>query len=111
MLAVARRIPEAHAYMTGGRYRLWGPNLLLGADVSPGGSGRRKVLGIIGFGRIGAAVARRAVGFDMDVIAYDPHARDRIDASGIARAVELDELLAQSDFVSLHPLSRPTPAT
>jgi glyoxylate reductase len=107
MLAVARRIPEAHAYMTGGRYRLWGPNLLLGADVSPGGSGRRKVLGIIGFGRIGAAVARRAVGFDMDVIAYDPHARDRIDASGIARAVELDELLAQSDFVSLHPLLTP----
>ena len=61
LLAAARRIPEAQEYMKAGRYRLWGPNLLLGADVSPGGSGRRKVLGIIGFGRIGAAVARRAL--------------------------------------------------
>ncbi|MFI5246739.1 MAG: NAD(P)-dependent oxidoreductase, partial [Gemmatimonadales bacterium] len=104
LLAAARRIPEAHAYMTAGRYKLWGPNLLLGADVSPGGSGRKKVLGVIGFGRIGAAVAKRAVGFDMDVIAYDPHARSRIEASGIARWAALDDLLASSDFVTLHPL-------
>ena len=104
LLAAARRIPEAHAYMTAGRYKLWGPNLLLGADVSPGGSGRRKVLGVIGFGRIGAAVARRAIGFDMDVIAYDPHARTQIEASGIARWAALDDLLARSDFVTLHPV-------
>jgi glyoxylate reductase len=104
LLAAARRIPEAHEYMKAGRYKLWGPNLLLGADVSPGGNGRRKVLGIVGYGRIGAAVAKRAVGFDMDVIAHDPHARDRIEASGIARWVEFDELLTRSDFVSLHPL-------
>ena len=107
ILAVARRIPEAHAYMTAGRYKLWGPNLLLGADVSPGGSGRRKVLGVIGYGRIGAAVARRAVGFDMDVLAYDPHARDRIDAAEHVRWAELDELLRRSDFVTLHPLLTP----
>ena len=50
LLAAARKIPEAHAYMTAGRFKLWGPNLLLGADVSPGGSGRTKVLGIIGYG-------------------------------------------------------------
>jgi glyoxylate reductase len=104
LLAAARRIPEAHAYMTAGRYKLWGPNLLLGADVGPGGSGRRKVLGVIGFGRIGTAVARRALGFDMDVIAYDPHARPQIEASGTARWAELDDLLAHSDFVTLHPL-------
>lgn len=104
LLAVARRIPEAHAYMTAGRYRLWGPSLMLGADVSPGGSGRRKVLGVIGFGRIGTAVARRAEGFDMDVLAHDPHARARIEASGTARWVELDDLLRESDFVTLHPL-------
>jgi glyoxylate reductase len=103
LLAAARRIPEAHEYMKAGRYKLWGPNLLLGADVSPGGNGRRKVLGVIGFGRIGTAVARRATGFDMDVIAYDPHARAQIDASGTARWAELDELLATSDFVTLHP--------
>jgi glyoxylate reductase len=104
LLAAARRIPEAHQYMKAGRYKLWGPNLLLGADVSPGGSGRRKVLGVIGFGRIGAAVAKRATGFDMDVIAYDPYARAQIDASGLARWCALDDLLGRSDFVTLHPL-------
>jgi glyoxylate reductase len=104
LLAAARRIPEAHAYMTAGRFKLWGPNLLLGADVSPGGSGRRKVLGVIGFGRIGAAVAKRALGFDMEVIAHDPSARARIDASGHAHWAELDELLERSDFVTLHTL-------
>ena len=107
ILAVARRIPEAHAYMTAGRYRLWGPNLLLGADVSPGGSGRRKVLGVVGFGRIGRAVTRRAAGFDMDVLAYDPDARAQIDADPLARWADLDELLRQSDFVTLHPLLTP----
>jgi len=104
LLAAARRIPEAQEYMKAGRYKLWGPNLMLGADVSPGGSGRRKVLGVIGFGRIGAAVARRAMGFDMDVLAYDPSARERIASSGIARWADLDDLLERSDFVTLHPL-------
>ncbi len=107
LLAAARRIPEAHRYVTDGRYRLWGPNLLLGADTSPGGSGRRKVLGVVGFGRIGTAVARRAMGFEMDVLAHDPHARARIDASPHARWAELDELLEQSDFVTLHPALTP----
>jgi glyoxylate reductase len=103
ILAVARRLPEAHRYTVDGRYRIWGPNLFLGADVGPGPSGRRKVLGIIGYGRIGAAVARRARGFDMDVVAHDPHGRDAVEAAeGVAWA-ELDELLARSDFVTLHP--------
>ncbi|MBW3535159.1 MAG: D-glycerate dehydrogenase [Gemmatimonadetes bacterium] len=110
LLAVARRIPEAHAYMAGGRYRTWGPNLLLGDDVSSGGSGRRKVLGIVGFGRIGQAVARRATGFGMDVLAHDPRNRDRVEAFGPpVRWAELDQLLAESDFVTLHP--RLTPET
>jgi glyoxylate reductase len=104
LLAVARRIPEADAYMRGDRYRRWGPHLLLGADVSPGGSGRRKVLGIIGFGRIGTAVARRASGFEMDVLAYDPHGRDRIASAPGVQWAELDDLLRTSDFVTLHPL-------
>ena len=104
ILATARRVPEAHNYMVAGRYRIWGPNLFLGADVSPGGSGRRKVLGIIGYGRIGIAVAKRAMGFDMDVLAYDPYAREGVDASEYATWAELPELLAKSDFVSLHPL-------
>lgn len=112
ILGIARRIVEAHEYMVAGRYKLWGPNLFLGGDVSPGGTGKRKVLGIIGYGRIGAAVARRAVGFDMDVLAYDPHNADVIDKAAAdpaqhVRAAALDELLRESDFVSLHPLLTP----
>ena len=103
LLAVARRVPEADAYVRAGRYRLWGINLMLGADVSPGGSGRRKVLGVIGYGRIGAAVARRAAGFEMDVLAHDPYARERIAAEPAVAWAELDDLLARSDFVTLHP--------
>lgn len=102
LLATARRIPEAHRYMAAGHYRIWGPNLLLGADVSPGGSGRRKVLGVIGFGRIGLAVAQRAAGFDMDVLAYDPHKRTEIEASPHARWAGLSDLLERSDFLTLH---------
>lgn len=103
LLAAARRVPEAHAYTVEGRFRIWGPNLLLGADVSPGGSGERKVLGVVGFGRIGRAVARRATGFDMEVLAYSPRSRTEVAASGLATWSELPELLARSDFVSLHP--------
>lgn len=103
LMAVARRIPQSHDYMQAGRYKLWGPNLLLGSDVSPGGSGRRKVLGIIGYGRIGQAVARRSVGFDMEVLAHDPFNREGVEQDDLATWAELDELLERSDFVSLHP--------
>ncbi|HEX6535937.1 MAG TPA: D-glycerate dehydrogenase [Gemmatimonadaceae bacterium] len=104
ILGVARKIPQAHSYMVRGRYKLWGPNLFLGEDVSPGGSGRRKVLGIVGFGRIGRAVARRALGFDMEVLAYDPYARERIELSDHASWADLPDLLSRSDFVTLHAL-------
>jgi glyoxylate reductase len=104
LLAAARRIPEAHEYMISGRYTIWGPQLLLGADVGPGAEGHRRTLGIIGFGRIGQAVARRARGFDMDVLAFDPHAQAAIDAAEGVTAASLDELLERSDFVSLHAL-------
>lgn len=103
LLAVARRIPEAHNYMVAGRYKLWGPNLFAGGDLSPGGSGRRKVLGIVGYGRIGAGVARRSVGFDMEVLAFDPYNREGIEADGGVAWAELSDLLARSDFVTLHP--------
>jgi glyoxylate reductase len=109
LLAVARRLPEADRYVRAGRFRLWGPNLLLGADVSPGGSGERKVLGVVGFGRIGRAVARRAVGFDMDVLVHDPK-RDAVEALGPpVRFGDLDRVLEESDFLTLHP--RLTPET
>jgi glyoxylate reductase len=107
LLAVARRIPESHNYMVAGRYRIWGPQLLLGADVGRGADGIPRTLGIIGFGRIGQAVARRARGFDMQVVACDPHAGAAIAADDSVEAVELDELLERSDFVTLHALLSP----
>ena len=109
LLAVARRVTEGDRYARDGRFRLWGPNLLVGGDVSPGGSGRRKVLGIVGFGRIGSAVARRARGFDMDVRVHTRGGRERLgDAQGV-RWAEWEELLEESDFISLHlPLTPET---
>jgi glyoxylate reductase len=89
--------------MATGRYKLWGPNLFLGGDVGTGASGRRKVLGVVGYGRIGQAVAKRSMGFDMDVLAFDPYGRDAIEADELATWAELDELLERSDFVTLHP--------
>ena len=104
LLAIARRIPEAHDYMVSGEYRIWGPELFLGEDVGRGADGEQRTLGIIGFGRIGQAVARRACGFDMQVLAFDPYMRDAITASHDVEWADFDELLRRSDFVSLHAL-------
>jgi lactate dehydrogenase-like 2-hydroxyacid dehydrogenase len=62
LFAVARRIPEAERFLRAGRFRYWGPLLFLGADVAG------RTLGVVGAGRIGSAVARRARGFDMKVL-------------------------------------------
>ena len=87
LLAAARRLPEAAAAARDGAWRTWEPARWLGAEVDGA------ALGIVGFGRIGRAVARRAEGFRMSI-------RSTADT-------ELDELLAESDFVSLHcPLTR-----
>jgi lactate dehydrogenase-like 2-hydroxyacid dehydrogenase len=89
LLAAARRLPEAMAAVDTGEWRTWEPAQWLGRDV------HGATLGIVGFGRIGRAVAQRAAGFEMTVLA--------------TRETPLDELLARSDFVSLHcPL---TPST
>lgn len=102
LLAVTRNVVIGDAFMRAGRYRRWGPELLLGRDVSPGGDGKRRTLGIIGFGRIGQAVARRAAGFDLDVLAWSPGGEARIAASEWAAWAPLEELLQRSDFVTLH---------
>jgi len=97
MMAAARRIVEGADYVRAGRWRTWGPLLLLGPDV------HGATLGIVGFGRIGQAVARRASGFGMRIIYHDVARADAAleDALG-ATFVPLDELFAESDFVSLH---------
>ncbi len=104
LLAVSRRIVEGDQLTRSGRWNGWGPTLMLGTEV------QAKRLGIIGMGRIGQAMARRAQGFGMDVV-Y--HNRNRVDAR-IEQAlnchwVPLEELIGHSDFISLHcPLTPET---
>lgn len=98
MLAAARRTSEAEADLRGGRWGGWGISGYLGRDV------HGAVLGLVGYGRIGQAVARRAAGFGMEVL---HHARTDTGRPGYV--AELGDLLARSDFVSLHvPLSDAT---
>lgn len=100
ILACARRIVEADRFVRSGSWRTWDPNLLLGHDVYGA------TLGIAGYGAIGRAVARRAGGFNMRVL-YTSRGPASADAPG--ERVELDTLLRDSDFVSLHvPLSTET---
>jgi glyoxylate reductase len=102
ILSVARNIVPADRYMRQGKYKIWGPSLFLGGDVSPGGEARRKVLGIIGFGRIGQAVFRRSIGFDMRVLAYDPPMREVIEKTDGVEYAEVERILEESDFVTIH---------
>jgi lactate dehydrogenase-like 2-hydroxyacid dehydrogenase len=99
LLAAARRVVEGVDYIRAGKWTTWHPQLLLGADLVGA------TLGIVGFGRIGRAVAKRAQGFDMRAIFYDPTAEPAFGAM----PVDLDALLRESDFVSLHvPLTQET---
>jgi glyoxylate reductase len=102
MMAVARRIPEAERYVHAGKWKTWGPRLLLGVDL------KGATLGLMGFGRIGKAMARRAAGFDMRVIYYDPN-EIRLDPALNTERVDFETLLEESDFISLHtPLTPDT---
>jgi glyoxylate reductase len=102
IMAVARNIVQGHQYTKEGRFKIWGPKLLLGVDVSPGGSGKPRTLGIIGFGRIGQAVFKRSKGFNMRVLAYDPFQKEAIERTEGIEYQELADLLRESDFVTLH---------
>jgi lactate dehydrogenase-like 2-hydroxyacid dehydrogenase len=92
ILAATRRLPEGAAAVMAGEWLTWEPDWLLGVDVAGA------TLGIVGFGRIGAAVARRAAGFDMEILAWS---RTPKDVEGVT-FVPLDEVLRRSDVVSLH---------
>ena len=97
LMSAARRIPESVDYVRAGRWRTWGPMLLMGVDV------HGATLGIVGFGRIGREMARRAGGFGMTVLYHDVHpATPEEEAQLGARRVEMAELLRDSDFVTLH---------
>jgi glyoxylate reductase len=105
---------EAEKFLRAGKWKTWGPSLLLGVDFAGA------TLGIVGFGRIGQAVAKRATGFDMRVLYYDPSALAsdpsttaisspplRVTANAVS--TDLETLLEESDFVSLHvPLTPET---
>ncbi|MDI6893606.1 MAG: D-glycerate dehydrogenase [Bacillota bacterium] len=103
ILATARRLVEAARFLAEGQWKTWGPMLLTGQDVY--GS----TLGLVGFGRIGQAVARRACGFDMRVFYHDPQRHRAAEEALGATWLPLDDLLRQADVVSIHaPLSPET---
>jgi glyoxylate reductase len=97
MMAVARRISEGEQLARSGNWKGWNLDQLCGADVWG------KTLGIVGFGRIGRAMARRALGFQMKVIYTDAvRAPEEAEKAVNAKFAEMNALLAESDFVSLH---------
>ena len=97
LMAAARRLPEGDRYVRAGQWKTWGPLLLLGPDV------HGATIGIVGFGRIGQAVAHRAQGFGMEILYHDvQHLPAEVTEPLGATYLPLEELLARSDYVSLH---------
>jgi glyoxylate reductase len=98
LMAAARRVPEGDRFLRSKTAWVWGPLMMLGQDVYG------KTLGIVGFGRIGQALARRAKGFGMRIVFHDayPPPQEVVDELGAEQAEDLDTLLAAADFVSLH---------
>ncbi|HLI69672.1 MAG TPA: D-glycerate dehydrogenase [Ktedonobacteraceae bacterium] len=97
LMATARRIPEAERFLRAGKYTGWGPLLFCGADV------HHSTLGLIGAGRIGKIVAKRASGFEMRVLYYGVRRLSLAEeAEYHLDYVPLDELLQQADFISIH---------
>ena len=96
ILAAARRVVEGERFVRDGRWKTWGPSLLLGTDVFGA------TLGIIGYGRIGQALAKRASGFEMRILYYDP-SLESPNPYLPGKPVGFETLLGEADFVSLHP--------
>jgi glyoxylate reductase len=105
ILAAARRIAEGDKYIRDGQWKTWGPMFLLGQDV------HHATLGIIGLGRIGMEVAKRARGFDMKILYYSRTRKTKREEKilGLEYVDQMPELLSRSDFVSVHvPLNQET---
>ena len=101
ILAVARRMKEGQEMLAQDAWTGWSPTQLLGLELNG------RALGIVGAGRIGQAVGRRAVGFGMDVLYVDAHPRHEFEEAVGARRSDLSELLSESDVVTLHVPSTP----
>src|SRR5205814_2054733 len=103
LLATARRVVEAEQFTRSGEWRTWSPMELTGPDV------HHATIGIVGMGRIGFEMARRAHGCQMEIIYTSGNRHEDAEDQFGARRASLEELLADSDFVSLHvPLSAAT---
>ncbi len=103
LLAAARRVVEADRFTREGRWKSWEPMLFLGQDLYGA------TLGLVGLGRIGAAVARRAHGFDMQLLYHDVVRREDLEADLGLEFTSLEDLLRRSDFISVHtPLTPQT---
>ena len=97
LMAAGRRVSEGDRYTRAGNWKTWGPMVLLGQDI------HGSTLGIIGFGRIGVEMAKRAKGFGMNIVYYDViRNEEREKEYGATYCSDVKELLAQSDFVSIH---------
>jgi glyoxylate reductase len=102
LIAAARRLVEGDRYVRDGRWKTWGPMLLMGPDV------HGATLGIVGFGRIGQAVARRARGFGMRILYHDPRrVSPAVEAEHGAEYRTLEGILPEADFLTLHVDLRP----
>src|ERR687893_1011310 len=103
VLAAARRLGEGERLLRAGEWKWWGPKQLRGLDVWG------KTLGIVGMGRIGRAVARRGKGFGMEILYHNRSRNEEAEGELGARYVGLEDLLRESDFVSIHaPLTDET---
>ncbi|MBU6360002.1 MAG: D-glycerate dehydrogenase [Chloroflexota bacterium] len=96
LMATARRISESIDYVRAAKWKTWGPMLLMGQDI------HKATLGIIGFGRIGQGMAKRASGFDMKVLYHDVYRRQDLEQSMGVTYADIDTILAEADFVSIH---------
>jgi len=101
LMACARRIVEGTDYVRAGKWKTWGPMLLMGQDVYGA------TLGIIGLGRIGVAMAKRARGFDMHILYHDIQRREDLETEWGLEYADLDTLLRESDFVTIHTVLSP----
>ena len=101
LMAAARRVVEGDKFTRAGKWKTWGPIAFLGPDVTGA------TLGIVGFGRIGQGLAKRAQGFDMRILYFDRQRNPEAEQKYGAQFVELETLLRESEFVSLHTVLSP----